>query len=51
MFDKKQVRTERVTFRLSKDELQELDKASEKLNEKRSDFIRIAVLEKISKDK
>lgn len=51
MFDKKQARTERITFRLSKDELQKLDEASEKLNEKRSDFIRIAVLEKIKKEK
>lgn len=47
MFDKKQGRTERVSFRLSKGELEELDKAAEAKNEKRSDFIRLAVLEKI----
>ena len=51
MFSKKESRTERVTFRLSKDELQKLDEASEKLKEKRSDFIRMAVLERINKEK
>lgn len=51
MFSKKETRTERVTFRLSKDELQKLDEISEKLKEKRSDFIRIAVLERINKKK
>lgn len=51
MFGKKESRTERVTFRLSKDELQKLDETSEKLKEKRSDFIRMAVLERINKEK
>lgn len=51
MFNKKISRTERVSFRLSKDELEKLDKAAELENEKRSDFIRAAVLEKINKEK
>ena len=50
IFDKKETREKRVTFRLSKEELEKLDEVSKKVKEKRSDFIRISVLERINKE-